>query len=400
MDATINPGLLLIGVGGGGCQIAAAAARLYGKGIHAVGFDTDTAAIRNVEGARCVLLGRARLEGQGAAGDMVRGRLAAEEDLPGALNTFEGVRTAVVVATLGGGTGGGATPVLLKQLADLGIVTLCHVVMPWEFEDKRRMESARRALALIGPRAGTLAIFTPGDLLGDAGLDENAAFGDIMARCGRVLSEHLFLLWRVLHSPGYVRFDAERLRTLILEGGSATARIGEASGEGRAKRAAALLAGGRARDRLSGAQTAVLGILAGPDLRLVEITEVTDSVRAALFNPCNLEVATVLHEDYAGRVTLVLLAFDPVARASVNANPGAASSPAPSVEEPLLLADDDLAMDAPPAEKAPRRKKNESGLRSASSGRFQGVEKTFINGENFDLPTYLRKGILLDSPRR
>jgi len=394
MDATVNPGLLLIGVGGGGCQAVAAAARLYGKGIHAAGFDTDTAAIRNIEGVRCVLLGRARLEGQGAAGDMVKGRLAAEEDLPGVLNLFEGVRTAVVVACLGGGTGGGATPVLLRQLAELGIATQCYTLMPWGFEDGKRMENARRALAAIEPRANTLANFAPEDLLADAGLDNNAAFAEVLARCGRVLSEHLFLLWRVLHSPGYIRFDAERLRALVMEGGSATARIGGAEGAGRAMRAAALLAGGRAKDRLSGVQTALLGILAGPDLRLVEIGEITNSIRAALFDPCNLEVATVLHDDYAGRVTLVLLAFDPVARTSTALPATPAAHPVVAREQ--LFIDEPAPADAPPVEKPARGKKGGSGLRPKPDGRFQGMEKTFINGENVDLPTYLRKNILLE----
>ncbi|MCL1888489.1 MAG: hypothetical protein FWF96_06425, partial [Kiritimatiellaeota bacterium] len=221
MDATLNSSLLLVGVGGGGCKAAAAAARRHGKGLRAIGFDTDLEAVRGVEGIRCVPLGDARLDGLGAAGSMDMAALAATETLPDVLNAFEGVRTAVVVAALGGGTGGGVTPVLLDQLRDLGVATLCYVLMPWGFEDPSRMDAARHALALIGPRAGTLVTLAPDDLLADAGLDANASLGDVMARCGRALSEHLLLLWRVMSAPEHIRFDPGRLRALVAEGGAA-----------------------------------------------------------------------------------------------------------------------------------------------------------------------------------
>ena len=381
MVVNTNPTLMLIGVGGGGCAAVATAARLYGEGLDALGLDTDTAAIRNVLGVRCVLLGRARLDGQGAAGCISMGTLAAQDDLPGVANAFEGVRTAVVVATLGGGTGGGATPVLLRQLANMGVTTLCFALTPWKFEDPARADAARQALALIEPVAGTLVTLAPEDLLPDAGLDETAGMGDVIERCGRALSERLSLLWRVLNAPEHIRFDAARLRALLLEGGAACALLGQASGENRAARAVASLVTDRVRDRLSGVQTALLAILGGRDLRLIEINDIVRDVRPALYNPCRLEIATVVHEAYANRVALLMLAFDPVARV--------APAPPPADLEEL----DTLAL---PAGKPARGKKNRNPLRDSGGGRFQGVEKTFINGQNFDIPTYSRKNILIE----
>ena len=101
-------GLILVGVGGGGCRMAAAARRVYGEGMEALGFDTDEMAIRALAGLRGHLFGATRLNRQGAGGVHSNGRLAAQDDLPHLLSHLKDARVVVLVTCLGGGTGGGA----------------------------------------------------------------------------------------------------------------------------------------------------------------------------------------------------------------------------------------------------------------------------------------------------
>ena len=61
-------GLILVGVGGGGCRMAAAARRMYGEGMEVLVFDTDEVAIRALAGLRGHLFGATRLNRQGAGG--------------------------------------------------------------------------------------------------------------------------------------------------------------------------------------------------------------------------------------------------------------------------------------------------------------------------------------------
>ncbi len=383
----LSHNLLLLGVGGGACQVIAATVRHHGEPLRALGLDTDAFAIRGIDNVRCMLLGGTRLDGQGTAGDIVKGGLAAEDDLAGISNALENVRTAIVVTTLGGGTGGGVTPVLLRHLADLGIVTLCYAVLPFEFEGRDRMDAARRALALIEPHANTLVTIAQEDLLGDVALDD-ATLDDVFTVGARVLAENLAFLWRVLLAPGYIRFDPERLRTLLLEGGAAHNLFGEGEGAGRVDRVAGNLLNGplalRAKDRLPDVQSVVLGVLAGKDLRLVEISDIVARVRAVVSKRCRIEVGTVIHDSYEGRLTVILLAFDPLARAK----------PEPALINPAADKTDAPAL--PAGKSSPRGKKPANKLRPTPAGRFQSVEQTFINGENFDIPTFVRKNIVIE----
>mgnify|MGYP001051362892 CR=1 FL=1 len=61
-----NQSLILLGVGGGGCQYVANVKRLYDGPLNALGLDTDQHAIGNLDGLRATLLGGPRLEGLGS----------------------------------------------------------------------------------------------------------------------------------------------------------------------------------------------------------------------------------------------------------------------------------------------------------------------------------------------
>ena len=68
--------MLLIGVGTAGCTIARGVSRAFGDGLRYILTDTDAASGNT--GGPFVLIGGDRLSGRGAGGDIVAGRLAAE----------------------------------------------------------------------------------------------------------------------------------------------------------------------------------------------------------------------------------------------------------------------------------------------------------------------------------
>ena len=99
--------MLLIGIGGAGCAMARRINRAFGEGLRFLMTDTDAAGGQG-EG-EFLLIGGDRLSGRGAGGDIVAARLAAEDSITGLDHYIEGVRLAVIVTALGGGTGGGVT---------------------------------------------------------------------------------------------------------------------------------------------------------------------------------------------------------------------------------------------------------------------------------------------------
>lgn len=370
-----NSGLLLLGVGGGGCRFAAAARQAFGEELAAVAYDTDEAAARSVTGLRVQLLGATRLNKQGAGGVHANGRLAAQDDLPAVLAACKDARIVVAVACLGGGTGGGATPAILKALRAEGKVTLCFATLPFAFEGRDRQQNAERDRPILEQSTDTLVLTPLDDLY--AG-QETAPLPEAAARAEAVMAAGLSLLWRLLLTPGYIAFDAARLQNMLVNAGPARFGFAEASGEGRAEAAAAALARSpllRRGEALAGGRALAVGMLAGPDLRLAEVGAAMDRLRSLGRPDCHVEMGVVLEPRCEGRLALVALAFE-------NWTPAEARSGGAAADGDLLIgvAGKDGQKDA----KLHRRSK------------FGDVEATVHRGENLDIPTYQRRHIRLD----
>lgn len=383
-------GLILVGVGGGGCRMAAAAAAAFGAGLQAIGFDTDALSARGLAGMRCLLLGAQRFDGRATGGDMVKGRTAAHDDIESVKNALSGFRTAVVLATLGGGVGGGATPEILRALRDLGAHTLCFATLPFALEGAQRRAAAERALPLIEESSDALVVVPLDDLFQDAG---GHALADAIPRADALLAAGLSLFWRLTLTPGFIPLDVEAIHALLQQsGGRCRFAVASATGAGRGAEAVSRLARsallGRGGAGFAGAQAVALGVLAGADLCLAELTEISKRIQSALPAGCHLRMGTVLDERFAGQVQLVALLFD--------AWRGAAA-PAAAAETQTA----DALIPLPGDTRAPRGRANAARASKLSfgatgRGRFKGVEATFRNGEDLDIPTYLRRGIALD----
>ena len=161
--------LILLGIGGAGAAAAAGLARAYGPGIRILVVDTD--ARSGAPDLPFVLLGGALLAGHGSGGRIPEARTAAKEDLPLLDEKLDGVRAAIVVTALGGGTGGGATVEILQHLRKNGIVTLLFATTPFAFEGEDRAKKAAAVRSLLENDADT-SVFLPLDaLVGGAGTD-------------------------------------------------------------------------------------------------------------------------------------------------------------------------------------------------------------------------------------
>lgn len=363
MNALPSP-LILIGVGGAGAEMTRGILRAYGPGIRALALDTDARAGASGE-LPFTLLGGNRLAGRGTGGQPASAR-AAFQDNPALLDAaLEGVRTAVVVAALGGGTGGGATGELLKHLHTLGIVTLVFATLPFSFEGAERMRAAKTAAGPIGQHAD-VAVFLPlDDLVSDAGTDN---MRDALARGVDTLASGVTLLWRLLERPGYISLDAERLRATLSGCGRASFATASAAGPDRVRDVLAALAARpslRRDDARPPVRTILVGVLAGDDLRLSEVAAVSGGLSAAFGPDAAVELGTVNDEaTFSGRLAVVTLLFEESATSARHA--------APSREHSL----------------------GERAL--CANSRFRNTEKTMWHDEDLDVPTFMRRNLTLD----
>ncbi|MBO5751758.1 MAG: hypothetical protein J6R80_05080 [Kiritimatiellae bacterium] len=358
--------MMLIGVGTSGCAIARGVSRAYGDGLRVLFADTD--ATSGEAGGAFMLLGGDRLSGRGAGGNLVSGRLAAEDSVKFFDEHLEGVRLAVIVTALGGGTGGGATIELAKYFSAKGVPCVVFATTPFVFEGEDRQRNARGAMTMIED-AASATFFLPLDKL----IGESDNMSEAMRRAIDTVAGGVTLFWRLVGKPGYIRFDVERLRHLLLGAGRGRFAAVTAQGPSRAADAVASLMRSEMLSTSSGPVRATLcGVLAGEDLLLSEVGVIADGVRGA-YGGLSFDLATVNDEEtFSGRLCVVVMLFESNAKADGADSPGTVHSTG--------------------------RKKQRSTLSIGPTGRgrFKNAEPTIYGGEDLDVPTFIRKNISLD----
>jgi cell division protein FtsZ len=385
--------LILIGIGGGGSRLAAAIHQRYAEPMRIVCIDTDAMANRewSADSIPCLLIGAARLSGNGTGGDAVKGRLAIQDDIHLLHPHLQGVRTAVILTCMGAGTGSGVTPEVVSTLHEQGIATLCIATEPFDFEGPTRRASANRAQAMIEDHVDSLCSIKLDDLFNAANEEQ---LPTAIASANEILASGVTLLWRLLTRPGFLSINAERLHSFIVQGGTATFGTVQATGADRAATLTKALCECQllhAGESIKKANALLVGILAGSDLRLSEIGEIMKTLRGWCKPDCQIEMGTVMDASFEWRIEVVLFCFESTGAPLPDTKKVSSASPAtvPSV---------------PPAEVfhiqpgGARRNKGKSKLTvgATGKGKFQNVEPTIFNGQDLDIPTYIRKNIQLD----
>ena len=368
-DMNFKPSpLMLLGIGGAGGTIATNVARSYGGAMRMLVLDTDARSTTGANESALVLLGANRLSGHGAGGNVNDARMAVRDELAsGVLNErMAGVRTAVIVAGLGGGTGGGVAVETIQHLRRNGITTMLFATMPFSFEGEACRKRATSVRPILEAEADISVFIELDKLVASLGTDNmSEAF-----RLGtETLSAGITLLWRLLEKPGYIKLDPERLRKLMLDGGPARFATATASGERRDEKIVAALKASPLLNSTSSSHTRamIVGILAGNDLRLSEVGLIANELQFNFAANAELSLGTVNDEAaFGGKLVAVVLLFGEGSRSAAKRDNGAARSHGGITNGPQ------------------------------GRGRFHNSEKTTWNGMDLDIPTYVRQNITLD----
>jgi cell division protein FtsZ len=383
------------GVGAGGVRVADAVAGEGQDLLVTAAIDSDAAELGRSRATAKLQIGRSLLSGMGAGGDARLGGRAAADDISMIRSLFEDVEVALVVAGLGGGTGTGAAPVVLRAARDAGAATLCVATLPFGFEGRQRQDRAQAAIVdLLG--AAEALVVMQNDRLFEAVGKQTVA--DSFREADRALGQAVGSVWRLLLRPGYLNLGFPDLRRIVRNsGGMCTLGYGGGTGRNRVERALAELMDGPllARGRvIAEAKGMLVSIVGGPDLTLQEIGEVMNAVKARAKAAVEVEVGTAVDESARGRLWVTVIASEAWSSAGgggepdggaikVVATPAAAAAPAPS---PAPAS----------AEKRPRATQTRLNLDTTGRGRFKDVQPTVLEGEDLDIPTFARRGIRVE----
>ena len=164
-DGAGAPVIKVIGVGGGGGNTVQHMINLGVDGAQFCVVNTDRQALARSTAPVKIEIGLDCCGGLGAGCDFARGRKAAEESYAELKQELAGADLVILIAGLGGGTGGGASPVIAQIARELGIATVALVTLPFAFEGKKHRLYAEVDFDLLCAQVDALVMVDNNDSL-------------------------------------------------------------------------------------------------------------------------------------------------------------------------------------------------------------------------------------------
>jgi cell division protein FtsZ len=415
--------------------------------VDVVAINTDVHSLTSSVATRKVQLGRSVSRGLGAGGDPDVGYQAALESAGEIREALADSRVIFICAGLGGGTGSGGAPYVAEAAREAGALVIAFVTLPFAFEGKRRNAQAREALLRLSEFAHAVVCFE-NDRIGDltppqAGIHQAFAMADI------TISQSVRSIVNLIQRPGLIRIGFDDLLAALRRRNSRCLfGYGESDSDNRAHDALTQALKNPLMDRgrmLADATQVLVQVAGGPGMTLSEIEilmqefgrHVSDQTQilfgsvvdarlgdrlsvtiisslsaeeapapssASVASPVRgrYQTSTPEHEIQHQEPTVAVRPLEETVpfEESVAAEPGPISTPI-STEPPVIPTRNgepqparSTSQEKAAAEKSATPAKQEVlQFEPVTRGRFEKSEPTIIEGEDLDVPTYLRKNI-------
>ncbi len=275
----LKPRITVFGVGGGGGN---AVNNMINAGLQGVDFvvaNTDAQALAMSRSEKLIQLGSAVTQGLGAGAMPEMGRAAAEECEDEIIAHLSNYHMAFITAGMGGGTGTGAAPVIARMAKEKGILTVGVVTKPFDFEGIRRMKTAEEGIKELQECVDTLIVIPNQNLFRIA--NAKTTFAEAFSMADQVLYSGVASITNLMVKEGLINLDFADVRSVMTNMGRAMMGTGEASGEGRALKAAEAAIANPLLDETSmhGARGLLISITGGSDMTLFEVDEAANRIR-------------------------------------------------------------------------------------------------------------------------
>ncbi len=276
----LKTNIVVIGCGGSGSNTIQRVMEegIIGADMYAI--NTDAQHLLNIKVRNKILIGRSRTRGLGAGSVPQIGQDAAQESKAMIEKAVGNADMVFITCGLGGGTGTGAAPVVAEVARDCGALTIAVVTLPFSVEGAIRMENAEAGLERLRDVVDTV-IVVPNDKLLEVvpHLPLQAAF----KVCDEVLMRAVKGITELITRPGLVNLDFADVRVIMQKSGVAMIGLGEAEGENKALESVQKALRSPLLDvDVSGASSALINVVGGPDMTIAEAESVVNELYARI----------------------------------------------------------------------------------------------------------------------
>lgn len=431
-----------LGLGNTGVHLADRLSMTSAAELEIYALNTDAQSLASSISSQKITLGQKATRGLGTGGDPEVGYEAAQESLADIRSVTEGAELVFICAGLGGGTGSGIAPVLAEAARESGAMVFALVTSPFGFEGKRRNAQATEALGLLSEQCHAVIHFE-NDRMAElasprSGIEETFAASDAcLIACVTSLLD-------ILRGGNPMPVGLADLLAAV--GGGSPAGLfgrGEASGDNRAHEALerALKSPLLDRGRLLAESHAIIAHISGPtSLSFSEVAAIMREIAKYTAEESQLFLGVTTRSDPSSPVCVTVFGnyatngaprpkthiaherviparpvHEPEERLPVPSfiapaektiekepaplfvEPTAPEEPAPTrAEKPAPRTPARETRPAPATTKPasvpvpPKVKQETLQFESVTRGRFEKSEPTIVEGEDLDVPTFLR----------
>lgn len=293
----------VIGVGGAGGNAVDHMIREGVQGVEFICANTDAQALKRSLASRKIQLGKS---GLGAGAKPEAGRAEALEARDAIVAALQGSHMVFITAGMGGGTGTGAAPVVAEIAKELGILTVAVITKPFDFENRFRV--ADSGVEEISKHVDSLIVVLNDKLMEVYG--DDASMEECFRNADDVLRKAVGGIAEIINVPGLLNVDFQDVRTLMAEMGRAMMGSAESSGMDRARIAAEQAAASPLLEgvELSGARGVLVNITASRSLKMSEVREAVQTVRAFATEDATVFYGTVFDDSMEDRIRVTVLA--------------------------------------------------------------------------------------------
>ena len=304
----LQPRLLVMGVGGAGGNAINEMIDNGLQGVEFIAVNTDAQDLKLSKAKGRVQIGLNLTKGLGAGAKLDIGQAAADESLNEIVNTLQGANMVFITAGMGGGTGTGSAHVIARAAKELNILTVGVVTLPFLYEGPSRMRRAQQGLEELRKHVDTIIVIPNQNLFKIA--NEQTTFEESFNLSNNVLMHGVQSVTDLMVRPGIINLDFADVETVMASMGKAMMGTGEAEGDGRAMKAAEMAISNPLIDdyTLKGAKGLLVNITGGKDLKLFEVDEVVNKIRAEVDAEAEVIIGAITDPSLDGKIRVSIVA--------------------------------------------------------------------------------------------
>ena len=301
----------VVGVGGGGNNIVRCVREKYDLDMTLIGINSDLRQLNTLhkQGIAVLPVGEKLTSGRGTGGRVEIAEQAARDEEKAIRGMIAGADLVIIAATMGGGFGTGAAPVVAEIAQDMGILTIGVVTTPFHFEMTRKMQTAQAGIAQMEGHTDAFITIRNDNLLKIAP-DRTMSFVDAFALADEVLRQTVGCVAELILTTGVINVDFADVTTIFRQSPSSDALLAIGVAETPQKAVQRAVESPLLDRDVVGARGVVLNLTGDPAMSLRDVDEAVHYIRKSAHPEVNVIVGLVVQEEMAGKVQATLIATD------------------------------------------------------------------------------------------